>query len=206
MKTNNKKITKLYDKKYILLFLLIIFFIILFDYKYILKLKLFENFENNNSETINNCSETLNIPDGTTTIRITNELISPTENNVYYFNNNNICNEIIKQINIPSSVEIIDIISFAFNDFINLEEVIFDNDSKVKIIPGTAFWGIETLKKIELPNNLEEIGNYAFLECISLKTINLPKSLINLGITLSSINFSTAINVFAHTSIPPIWA
>jgi len=51
----------------------------------------------------------------------------------------------------------------------------------VKILPNFAFYGRSQLKKVQLPEGLEEIGRDAFYNCESLERINYPSTLIKIG-------------------------
>lgn len=59
----------------------------------------------------------------------------------------------------------------AFNNCINLENIIFHNCEK---IGGYAFYGCNSLQEITLPKDLKRIGNSAFRYCSQLKDIILP--------------------------------
>jgi len=51
----------------------------------------------------------------------------------------------------------------------------------VKILPLNVFRGRRQLKKVKLPEGLEEIGQRAFLNCVLLEHINYPSTLIKIG-------------------------
>eukprot|EP00580_Thalassiosira_gravida_P014698 CAMPEP_0201681380 /NCGR_PEP_ID=MMETSP0494-20130426/51078_1 /ASSEMBLY_ACC=CAM_ASM_000839 /TAXON_ID=420259 /ORGANISM="Thalassiosira gravida, Strain GMp14c1" /LENGTH=503 /DNA_ID=CAMNT_0048165121 /DNA_START=376 /DNA_END=1889 /DNA_ORIENTATION=- len=51
----------------------------------------------------------------------------------------------------------------------------------VKILPNSALRGFRQLKKVTLPEGLEEIGDETFYDCVSLEQINYPSSLIRIG-------------------------
>ena len=46
---------------------------------------------------------------------------------------------------------------------------------------GGAFSGCQSLKKINIPDSVTSIGNWAFSECSSLETINIPDSVDSIG-------------------------
>ena len=68
----------------------------------------------------------------------------------------------ITSINIPASVQYIG--NSAFNGCKNLEEVVFAENSQLKLIDTGAFNECEKLSFFELPESTEQIGNYAFRE------------------------------------------
>lgn len=57
----------------------------------------------------------------------------------------------------------------------------FINGYPVKIISSGAFHHRSELTKIELPETIEYIGDYAFTQCINLEEIKLPKNLKFIG-------------------------
>ncbi|MBE6609631.1 MAG: leucine-rich repeat domain-containing protein [Ruminococcaceae bacterium] len=54
------------------------------------------------------------------------------------------------------------------------------NDMRVTEIKNGAFSG-STVKKVILPETITKIGQGAFSNCVSLKTINIPESVIEIG-------------------------
>ena len=54
------------------------------------------------------------------------------------------------------------------------------NDMRVTEIKNGAFAG-STVKKVILPETITKIGQGAFSNCVSLKTINIPESVIEIG-------------------------
>lgn len=79
----------------------------------------------------------------------------------YAFSNNFYSNETIKKVVIPSSVEEIKKRAFAYN--VNLEEVVFEENSKLTMIEDEAFIENSSLKSFEIPSKLEYIGEKVFL-------------------------------------------
>lgn len=71
---------------------------------------------------------------------------------------------------------------------------------KVNKISEALFEGCVRLKTINLPNEIDIIGNYAFLRCKALTKIDLPKNLTSLG---SSIDL-TAAKTFQGTGLTEI--
>ena len=78
----------------------------------------------------------------------------------------------LKEVWVPGTVKIV-----AFPNCNNLEKVHLNEG--LKIINN--FIGCYKLKSIQIPNSVEEIGNWAFLNCTSLEDINLPKSIKTIG-------------------------
>lgn len=58
-------------------------------------------------------------------------------------------------------------------------EVIVREDTTT--ILDYAFWGMENLSSITLPDNLTSIGNHAFDGCSAIKAINIPDSVSSIG-------------------------
>jgi len=67
----------------------------------------------------------------------------------------------LKAVNIPASVQNVGSYSFSYND--NLETVIFEEGSLLKVIGDRVFSNCDKLKMITLPANLEEIGVATFM-------------------------------------------
>lgn len=51
----------------------------------------------------------------------------------------------------------------------------------VKVIGNSAFWGCNSLKRINIPDSVTNIGNNAFSKCESLTKINIPNSVVNMN-------------------------
>ena len=83
----------------------------------------------------------------------------------------------IKELTVPSSIEMIEEYSFGANH--KLERVTLKEG--VKTIGNGAFIGCNQLESIEIPNGLEKIDENAFMFCKSLKEIRLPDSLKYVG-------------------------
>lgn len=105
--------------------------------------------------------------------------------------------ESIKEVYIPKSVEHIG--RYTFTKCHNLEKVEFEEDGKLTTVNGHSFDLCSNLKEIKLPKNIKTISEYAFFacgietlripekvedmdlwaiaQCLSLKRIELPKSL-----------------------------
>lgn len=63
---------------------------------------------------------------------------------------------------------------FAFEDFEDIREVVFESPSHCREIGDFAFLGCSNLRSIELPATIRKIGEGAFRECVSLEHVNLP--------------------------------
>ena len=66
-------------------------------------------------------------------------------------------------------------------------------------IPNNAFYGMSSLKTINLPNSITSIGNYAFYGCSSMESAKLPSKLTSIG-NYAFANCSSA--KFGTVSIP----
>ena len=85
----------------------------------------------------------------------------------------------LKTIIIPSSVTEIANEAFSYNG--TLENVIFQENSKLEKIGTRAFRECRNLKSINLPSSLKNLGNEAFYYCTSLKEITIPGNVKNLN-------------------------
>ena len=45
----------------------------------------------------------------------------------------------------------------------------------------SAFFGLDKLERVTLPNTLREIGDFCFAECSKLRSMNCPKGLESVG-------------------------
>lgn len=84
----------------------------------------------------------------------------------------------LETIIIPSSVRSIG--SCAFFGLQNLENVIFNEDSELQIIEGSAF-GSSSVVNINLPQGLLSIGGSAFYSAENLAQIVIPSSVTTIG-------------------------
>jgi len=80
---------------------------------------------------------------------------------------------------IPSSVKVIK--ERAFEYCRQLRQVVFKNNSRLKVLENNTFNGCLALEKINLSSSLEEIGTSTFRFCRSLEKINIPDSVKILG-------------------------
>lgn len=82
--------------------------------------------------------------------------------------------EYLKSLTIPATVTHIS--DYAFSGCTNLERVIFEDGSQLKTIYGCAFVDCSSLKEIELPDSLEVMTGSTFWRCSSLESIHIPKN------------------------------
>ncbi len=78
---------------------------------------------------------------------------------------------IIKRISLykfPSNSTIVDIL---FRQYFSTK---FASENKLTGIPESAFRNCTSLNRIDLPNGIKNIYNYAFSGCSSLKIVNIP--------------------------------
>ena len=61
------------------------------------------------------------------------------------------------------------------------DAVYFVIKDRYTILGEKAFWNCVSLKTIKLPKSIKTINRYAFFNCLSLETIVLPPSLMTLG-------------------------
>ena len=70
------------------------------------------------------------------------------------------------------------------DDILSVSEIEIPDEykgKKVTRILKEAFKSVTTLKKVALPNNIEQIGDNAFDGCMGLETINIPKTVKKIG-------------------------
>lgn len=78
----------------------------------------------------------------------------------------------ISKIDIPSSVKVIK--RGVFTDCINLENIVIPET--IQFLGSNCFDGCEKLKAVDILGNIDNIGHSTFINCSSLQYINLPKS------------------------------
>lgn len=83
----------------------------------------------------------------------------------------------LTKITVPSSVKYIE--DFAFSKAFNLEEIIFEPNSKLKSIGIESFNGCCSLKKIFIPKSVLEIKGLAFSGCVNLNEIIFEDDYLN---------------------------
>ena len=69
----------------------------------------------------------------------------------------------------------------SFKDCTNLTSVKFPSKSKIKVLYHGTFENCRSLKKIEVPESVEEIWDYVFYDCSRLETIKIGKKLSYMG-------------------------
>lgn len=93
--------------------------------------------------------------------------------------------------------------SFSFNGAQYLTAAYIGNSCA---IVGNEFTSCTNLKTISLPNNLQELGNLMFKNCISLKSLIVPSSIVNIpeevcnNCKLSILSLPNSINSIAKQS------
>ncbi len=87
------------------------------------------------------------------------------------------CHELTNII-IPKSVKMIKGFAFSYS---GLKNVTFEEDSKLELIDYSAFKMCTNLEKIVIPEGVTTIKDDAFWRCESLKSVVLPKSLVEIG-------------------------
>lgn len=85
----------------------------------------------------------------------------------------------LENITFPENVETID--RYAFSYCINLKNISFSNNSKLKTIGEGSFQNCDSLTDVKLPTGISEIGEYAFKGCKSLPSITLPANIKSIG-------------------------
>jgi hypothetical protein len=86
-----------------------------------------------------------------------------------------------REIIVPMEVEVLQKSCFASLEC--LEEVIFENESKLRRIDRSALFGCASLMRILLPASLSEIGEFAFTYCIGLEDCSIQETamLVEIG-------------------------
>ena len=96
------------------------------------------------------------------------------------FSNNLHGNSTVDTIVIPDTIEKIG--KSAFENCTNLNRIVFSDNSLLRIIEESAFYGCTNMYNISIPMQVEKIGDYAFADCVTLSGIfTLPDNLIELG-------------------------
>jgi len=88
-------------------------------------------------------------------------------------------NENIKTVTIPNTITAIN--EFAFAKCRNLENVYFENESKLEIIGDSAFENCTSLKELLIPTKVTTIGDSAFGSCQSLENIGILSGVKTIG-------------------------
>ena len=66
--------------------------------------------------------------------------------------------------------------------FANMQIKEFDWGDSLKIIESGAFMNCQRLTKIDLPNGIEQLGDFVFANCIYIDSVLLPQSLSTIGL------------------------
>lgn len=85
----------------------------------------------------------------------------------------------LEKLTIPSNVT--EISSKSFKECVNLENVIFAEDSNLDTIGDSTFEGCLKLAEINFPASLKNIGEAAFKNCASLDFLLIPNNLTSIG-------------------------
>ncbi len=72
--------------------------------------------------------------------------------------------------------------NFAFYKCINLTDINFNKENKVKRIGESAFANCIALEDVNLPEGVEDVDKNAFYSCEKLGSVTLPESLSHLGL------------------------
>lgn len=86
-------------------------------------------------------------------------------------------NAVVEEVNIPSTVRILD--EAVFIDCANLKSAAIPDG--VTAIPYAMFAGCVSLKQVTLPGSVTEIGDFAFAECETMEMPTLPERLETIG-------------------------
>ncbi|MBQ2248138.1 MAG: leucine-rich repeat protein [Tidjanibacter sp.] len=103
----------------------------------------------------------------------------------------------LEKITILGNVEKIGVYSFGFCS--NLQSVTL---ASVKEIANYAFYYCPELREINLPENLETIGNLAFYKCEKLEEIEIPANVTTIGNKVFD-SCATLSRVFSKATTPP---
>lgn len=131
------------------------------------------------------------------TFNLPKSLIRTDRYNVSKHNNNNVfASTAVKKVFIPKSVRLLG--SYTFFDCDKLEEVTFEADSSLKNIKARAFMECVNLKSIDIPNSVESIGASVFAGCTEITSINFKDS----KVTSISANLFQGCSKLASITLP----
>ena len=88
------------------------------------------------------------------------------------------CNN-LTSITIPASVTNIE--DSVFEDCKNLKDIVFEENSNLKMITPYMFYGCISLTRIKIPNGVTRIGVDAFNECSNLTSVTIPDSVTSMS-------------------------
>ncbi len=91
------------------------------------------------------------------------------------------------------------------HDVDNLKKISFENKSKLEYIGDYAFVFCSSLESIEIPNSVTTIGKEVFDGCLSLQNIFIPKSVTSIGFGLAFYNDRSLIIYCEAKSKPSGW-
>ena len=80
---------------------------------------------------------------------------------------------------IPKEVKMVG--KHAFKNNTNVQTVTFESGSQIEKIAMGAFESCAGLQEITFPSTIKEISDYAFLDCVSLKMLEMPSDLVRIG-------------------------
>ena len=84
---------------------------------------------------------------------------------------------VLEGIVIPSSVELICDLAFAFS---YIGSISFEENSKLRVLGSQTFY-CSSIKDIKLPDSLEILGNCVFDSCYNLEELYIPKNVYKIG-------------------------
>jgi len=87
------------------------------------------------------------------------------------------CNK-LTEVTIPRNVSYIDEQAFLMA---GVENITFEEGSRLHTIGPNAFYQCDKLKSINIPNTLTTLGELSFLQCRSLKSVHVSDNLTELG-------------------------
>lgn len=88
-------------------------------------------------------------------------------------------NTYVEEVVIPDFVDSIP--NNAFNGATSLKKVIFGENTGVTSIGNYAFANCSSLASIDIPNSVTNISNYAFYQCNGLRSVKIPDSITTLN-------------------------
>ena len=105
----------------------------------------------------------------------------------------------LQEITIP--INVVTINDNAFQGCINLKSVSFSGIYRLNNIKSYAFAQCKSLKTINLPSSVTKIEDYAFSECLNLTTFSLPDSLSGIGQNVFALSGITSLTSSSSLSI-----